>query len=230
MLATIASLVPHLGRNATSQPVHPLRLAAVGSWPAPAGDLHLGDVRALVEVDAAAAAAAAPVSVQIWWRRRDANPEVKSVVVHDAAGQPVAQPTAAQISASCGTVTFTPDGATEYRIYYLPYHQSGGGANLHFHWEGCASHERECVLGAGAAPAAEPDACAAVGNNTAASVVALEGRPTSAAVERPGFHMLTPMELVATKEELVALAATPPAASGPPPPRCESSPSRGKTR
>ena len=88
------------------QPVLPLRLAAHGDWPAPAADLHYGDVRAVVSVDTTAAASAVPVRAQVFWRRRDANPHAKGIFVTDSKGAVVAQSNVPLVSGTCGAVSF----------------------------------------------------------------------------------------------------------------------------
>ena len=57
----------------SEQPLHPVRLAQLGDWPAPQqSGLSHGDIRAVVSVPANASA---PVAARIFWRRRDTNPE-----------------------------------------------------------------------------------------------------------------------------------------------------------
>ena len=116
------------------QPVLPLRLAALGDWPTTDGTLHYGDVRAVVNVEPANAASTAPVTAQVFWRRRDAHPATKGIFVTDSRGNAVAQSSPPLVSGACGAVSFVPTGDTTYHIYYLGYHQHGGGANLHFSW------------------------------------------------------------------------------------------------
>jgi hypothetical protein len=205
------------------QPLHPLRLAQLGDWPnATAQHLHYGDVRAVVQLtdDGAATSSTAPVSVRIFWRRRDAQPEAKGVLVTDDAGNRVALAAAPQIASACGVVSFVPlAGARTYRVYYLPFMQQGSGARLHFSWFNCTSHTRECALFAGGAgTSAQPaDLCSSSSSSSSSSggatVVALEGRAASASFDRPDFYMLDRMELTATDEELGALLGAPPAAS-----------------
>eukprot|EP00964_Phaeocystis_antarctica_P040910 scaffold23416_cov51-Phaeocystis_antarctica.AAC.1 len=62
-----------IGRAALPQPLHPLTLAALGDWPEPTGSLYKGDVRATLRVSDPGAS---KVDAVIWWRRRDAHPEL----------------------------------------------------------------------------------------------------------------------------------------------------------
>ena len=88
-------------------------------WPA-----EWGSHRAIVHVDQAADA----VQVKVPWRRRDADPEKKSVVVVALKdGKPVAHAAALHVTAESGDVVFTPTaGAGDYAICYLPVKLAGG--------------------------------------------------------------------------------------------------------
>ncbi|MHC4506004.1 MAG: glycoside hydrolase domain-containing protein, partial [Planctomycetota bacterium] len=80
---------------------------------------ELGNHRAVVSVEAAADA----VVVEIPWRRRDAEPEKKSVVVVDAkTGNRIGNVRPLRVGRESGTIAFQPEsGPGEYRVYYLPY-------------------------------------------------------------------------------------------------------------
>ena len=106
-------------------------------------------------------------------------------------------------------------GETTYFIYFLAYHQRGGGAGLHFSWANCTSQNRTCVLGAMPPRAVGADTlCASLAPDSSATVVALESRTVGPGSGSVDFHALTAMELVATDEELTALLAAPPVATG----------------
>ena len=105
-------------------------------------------------------------------------------------------------------------------VYYLPYHQSGTGAQLHFHWYNCTDrHDRSCAMASQPLPArpqltltaSSPAACTApaAAGTVRAAVVAIEGRQVSSSSGPADFHALSPMELVATPEERAALLASP---------------------
>ena len=139
--------------------------------------LLLGDVRVRLHVTAELALQA-DVTAQVFWRRRDHNPNYKAVVVTDAAGAQV-QSSVSALQAECGVVHFAHTGPGDYFLYYLPHHQTGGGAGVHFSWFNCSdpTHGRKCVLDDTAAEQQAPDACSIVDAAAAAVAVALENRP-----------------------------------------------------
>jgi len=82
----------------------------------------LGGHRAVVKV----AASADAVRVRIPWRRRDADPEKKAVIVTDAAGRRVANVWPVRIERLAGELIFQPlSGPGTYYVYYLPYKLTG---------------------------------------------------------------------------------------------------------
>jgi hypothetical protein len=68
------------------------------------------------------------VIVTIPWRRRDANPERKGLVVVDAAtGEAVANAMALRVERASGDVVFQPNpGSSVYHVYYMPWQSTGG--------------------------------------------------------------------------------------------------------
>jgi hypothetical protein len=91
-----------------------------------------GDFRAVVTVSARVLqqAAGGPIAAVVEWRRRDADPEQKAIIVTDSAGQVLANVSAPQIEQHAGVIVFTPAAAGIYYVYYMPYTQSGiGGAH-----------------------------------------------------------------------------------------------------
>jgi len=84
-----------------------------------------GNHRAVVTVDSTESDA---VFVTIPWRRRDANPEKKSIVVVDAAsGKRVDNVVVLRIENDSGDIIFQPNpGSFTYYVYYLPWESSGG--------------------------------------------------------------------------------------------------------
>ena len=199
-------------RTALPQPLHPLTLSVLGDWPDPTGSLYKGDVRATLRVSDPGAS---KVDAVIWWRRRDTHPERKAVLVTDDKANPVALVAPPLVSGPCGVISFVPNGAALYHVYYLPYHQSGTGAELRFHWYNCTDrHDRSCamaslpvlaspLLAPPQPPASSPAACTApaAAGAARAAVVAIEGRQVSSSSGPADFHALSPMELVATPEE-----------------------------
>ncbi|MFH1765410.1 MAG: glycoside hydrolase domain-containing protein [Gemmatimonadota bacterium] len=102
-----------------------------------AGDegVSWGNHRAVLLVEAAdLASREAPgqnpdaVRVTIPWRRRDADPASKGVIVVDAAtGEVVRNALATRIENASGDVVFQSNpGSDEYHVYYLPWQSSGG--------------------------------------------------------------------------------------------------------
>ncbi len=91
----------------------PQGLAAfgIGSW-----DPARGNHRAVVKVVEPADA----VCAYIPWRRRDAHPEAKDVLVVEAAtGKPIANRVVVSCNREYGEVVFQPAGPGTYEIYYL---------------------------------------------------------------------------------------------------------------
>eukprot|EP00051_Salpingoeca_urceolata_P011338 m.140348 g.140348 ORF g.140348 m.140348 type:complete len:1261 (+) comp17082_c0_seq3:824-4606(+) len=198
--AAVAEVVAAVANDA---PVLPISLAPAGSWPKYQKGMSHGDIRAVVRVTAVPADGM--TEAQVWWRRRDDNPELKAVLVTTASGQAV-KLASADIETACGVITFDSSqyGAGDYHVYYLPFNQGGGGAHLHFSWYNCSAtaHPRECVLSARVA-----DVCGSV-SASAAAVVGLEARPGPAGSDSVAFHALSEMELAATTSEVQAATAT----------------------
>jgi len=90
-----------------------------------------GNHRAVVVVGAAEALpgeAPPAVLVTIPWRRHDAAPESKGIIVVDAAtGEPVRNALALRVENASGDVVFQPNpGSSRYYVYYMPWQSSGG--------------------------------------------------------------------------------------------------------
>jgi hypothetical protein len=97
---------------------------------------HRGDVRAVVEVPPALAGK--EVSVVIEWRRHDAHPEQKKVLVTDHTDR-VIDSDSPVVTPHNGVVTFNTSSLLEdsiYFVYWLPYTQSGIGSGMKFAWDG----------------------------------------------------------------------------------------------
>jgi len=92
---------------------------SVGAWAA----LAYGHHRAVVHVDAQAEAVVAEVP----WRRPDAKPEEKDVIVVDAAtGLRVADVARLEVTRERGVIAFRPVTVPgDYYLYYLPFHMTG---------------------------------------------------------------------------------------------------------
>lgn len=146
-----------------------------------------GNHRAVVEVaDAAALAPGANVRVNIPWRRHDANPSAKAVVVIDAAtNQPVKNATALRIDHISGDIVFQPNrGSGTYHVYYLPWQTNGG-------YYPTVTYKSSVV---------EPDAAwAEAARRTDPD--ALPRARTTKIQSVDAFHSFFPMEIVATPVE-----------------------------
>lgn len=84
----------------------------------------LGNHRAVVSMNTPATVAEAYIP----WRRRDANPEQKGIIVINAStGKVVDNVLPVEINREYGRIRFDAStGTGNYYVYYLPYHTSGG--------------------------------------------------------------------------------------------------------
>lgn len=149
-----------------------------------------GNHRAVVEVDDPAAA----TRVTIPWRRRDADPGAKSVVVVDAAtGRPVANALVLRLERASGEVVFQPNpGSAVYHVYYMPWHSTGGYYPVVSY---SAADYPELT------PTPDPRWVAEVSALPRDSLA--RGR-TTAIESVDDFHSFFPMEVAATAEETAA--------------------------
>jgi len=199
----------------------------VGAWDPDSG---LGNHRAVVHVAAPAAPGPAKPAtaaasrrpalepalpraalVRIAWRRRDAEPEKKNVIVIDAAtGERVAKVLPVRIGREEAEFLFVPPTVPgDYDFYYLPYKSEGrkNYPNVKYdppEWSADpALAARAAALRSSGAPA------------TAAGQAAAGGLLRAETVEiqsADAFSAFTPMERIATAEETRALLAAHPAA------------------
>ena len=73
------------------------------TWPQPQQGLYMGDIRAVLNVTGASSSI---ITAQIFWRRRDDNPAVKSVIViHSITGETVPLTASPSINSGCGGET-----------------------------------------------------------------------------------------------------------------------------
>jgi len=194
----------------------------VGKWDPESG---LGNYRVVVRVDAPAAPSApaaalkrskkAPVApavvkpsvirVAIHWRRRDAEPDKKDIIVIDAAtGDPVANVLPLAVEREYGDLLFEPKTVPgDYHIYYMPYTSEGrkNYPNVKYDPPGLTAG-RSWVEAAGLTPeklaTLPPDAF------PRARVVEFQSADE--------FSAFTPMERIATADETRALLAAHPSA------------------
>jgi len=143
-----------------------------------------GNHRALVVVEDPSVAA---VMVTIPWRRRDAVPSARSVVVLDAStDQPVPNAVATRIENSSGDVIFQPNpGSSTYHVYYMPWHSTGS------YYPTITYPEM----------APEPDATWAKAVHEATDLPRARTTHIQSVDE---FHSFFPMEVIATPEEAIA--------------------------
>ena len=79
---------------------------------------ELGNHRACIHVTDKADA----VQVRIPWRRHDASPEQKNVVIVDASGKPIKNRAVLAINREYGDIVFQPvEAPADYYAYYLPH-------------------------------------------------------------------------------------------------------------
>lgn len=118
LTAGLAARSPVCARSSAARPAPPIPYTT-GSWDADT----LGNHRAVVEV----AAAADAVRVTIPWRRRDAAPDKKNLIVIDGqTGARVTNVLRVSITREAGEIVFQPvSGKGRYFVYYLPYAGTG---------------------------------------------------------------------------------------------------------
>ena len=156
----------------------------VASWKS-----ELGNERVRIVVGAKADA----VRVHILWRRRDANPEKKSLILIDAAtGKLVKNVAAVHINREYGDVVFQPDsGPGEYELYYMPFLTTG-------------SPYFPTVTYPSAVSRSDP----AWSKQAGISDDQWEGLPEAGAIQiqsRGEFHRSDPMEVIATESDTARL-------------------------
>jgi hypothetical protein len=155
-----------------------------------------GNHRAVVVVDdtltVPGADGPAAVLVTIPWRRRDQNPEAKSVVVVDAvSGEPVRNALALRVENASGDIVFQPNAASStYHVYYMPWQSTGGYYPTITY----------------------PDLESEADPAWVASMASLDpsGVPRARATHIQSvddFHSFFPMEVIATAEETAAFMA-----------------------
>ena len=144
----------------------------------------LGNQRVIVEVGAKGRVAKAVIA----WRRRDAAPELKGIIVVDAkTGQSIHNWVAEDFTRASGTVYFEPvSGPGTYYIYYMPYTLKGGYYPTTDYLPMVDKADPKWKAGIGANK-----------NLVHAKVVAIESVDA--------FNAFGPMEQIATKAETTAL-------------------------
>jgi hypothetical protein len=161
----------------------------------------LGNHRARVQVEAQAGA----VRVEIPWRRRDAEPEKKDVVVvNPTTGKAIKNRLVVSVTRESGRIVFQPEaGPGEYHVYYLPYSDN----------KSLSSYATSY-----AAPQETADKAWLAANGLNAETLRGDGPkwqslPAAKVVEFQTwneFHRFDPMEVIATAEETKGLVAKSP--------------------
>jgi hypothetical protein len=161
-----------------------------GSWN---GDAY-GNHRAVVRVEARVDA----IRVHIPWRRRDARPEAKSVILIDArTGNRIDNIVALAVNRESGDFVFQPaSGPGDYFIYYMPYRLAGSRNYPNAVYLSAEATARPEWLARHGIPAGESAAADALPE---ARVVGFQ------AVDE--FNSFSPMEVIATAEETRDLVA-----------------------
>ena len=163
-----------------------------GTWN---GD-ELGNHRVIVRVSAASDA----VRVHVPWRRRDANPEKKSVIFVDGkTGNRVANVFSVEINREFGDVLFQPSsGPGDYYLYYMAYRLAG-------------SRNYPNAVYLAPAPPAAPEWLTRHGladrRATSADLKRFPAAEVVAFQSVDEFNSRVPMELIATAEETRNLLA-----------------------
>lgn len=166
----------------------------------------LGNHRAVIRVRAAGEA----VWVDIPWRRRDAGPEKKAVLVTDEAGTEIRDVDPVLIDREHGQILFRPvSGAGTYYVYYLPYR--GKKDTGYYHGDYL---ERGPIPDPGWLARATAAAQPAAGSRTSAAPQSTAGQAPGSRVpvatvvsiqSRTAFDSFFPMEVIATHREVSAL-------------------------
>jgi arylsulfatase A-like enzyme len=196
---------------------------ATGDWDSES----LGNHRAVVRVESPAvgtaaadrAGAGAPdaVRVRIPWRRRDAEPERKNIVIVDAAtGERIENIARIDINREFGDLVFQPATVPgDYFVYYMPWVSEGRsnyptvtypGPEVTADADWLRRQGLEAPAGAGADASAEMTI-------TEGSWQSLPGATVTEIQSIDELNSFYPMEVIATAAEMEALAAENPGAS-----------------
>ena len=176
---------------------------AAAAWNADELGNHRAVVRVAVKADA--------VLVRIPWRRRDADPENKGLIVVDAAsGARLKNVLAVEVNREYGDIVFQPaSGPGNYYVYYMPYRLTGS-----------RNYPNATYL----APVATAEAAWLARNGLGTSVGANAAPPAAATLAKlqrgtfveiqsvDAFSAFTPMEAIATAAETRDLLAKHPEA------------------
>ncbi len=166
-----------------------------------------GNHRAVVELGATGEDRGDAVVVTIPWRRPDAEPAKKAVIVVDAAsGAPVPNAVALRIDNVSGDIAFEPaPGSSVYHVYYLPWQSTGGYyPTVTYPTPGELRDPAEDSPWAGLVPPPEPRWERRV---RAAAPDALPRARATRIESVSDFHSFFPMEVIASPGETTAFLA-----------------------
>jgi hypothetical protein len=157
---------------------------------------ELGDVRALVSVPQGHGA----VRVHIPWRRRDANPEAKEIIVQDSkTGKTVENVSVIAVNREFADIAFEPSTASgTYEIYYMPYTIKPRPWDYSVSYGHAEPHADDAWLASNGLTAAQLDS-GQWKTLPQANVKKIEARMD--------FDRFDPMEVIATQDETNKLAA-----------------------
>ena len=162
----------------------PIYVAARKPW-----DAALGSHRAVINVDSPASA----VRARLEWRRRDHHPEQKAVLVFNAkSGKRCINSVAINVTNEAGDIVFEAAAAGEYVVYFLPVKLTGGAFPVS-HYQ---PPEDKAV-----------SAWKARAGITDGSWTKLPTAPVTRWEARTTHDAWTDMEIIATREEVDAVAA-----------------------
>jgi len=186
LLLLPALLAPHLAESQVKTAVLP---HGVGAWDSET----LGNHRVVVRVEDAGGA----VVVDVPWRRRDADPGGKALIVTDAEDQPIDNVARISLDRERAVLAFEPTaGPGTYHVYFLP-------------WVGEGRSNYPTVTYPAPEDRSEPAWRRANGLDEAGlRGVRWIGLPRASAVEIQAieeFHSFSPMEVIATAAETETL-------------------------
>lgn len=166
---------------------------SVGSWPE-----ELGNHRACITVSSGSGA----VWTHIPWRRRDASPQDKAVIITDSAGKRIANAVPIDVNREYGDIVFEPaSGPGQYYAYYMPFTHN----NILWQWTTVYTPPQDTAdPGWRSTNGLAEDRLASGGwrKLPKADVTGFQARSE--------FHRFDPMELIATRDEMSALLAAHP--------------------
>jgi hypothetical protein len=161
----------------------------IGTWQAEG----LGNHRVVVTV----AAKAAAVRVHVPWRRRDADPQKKAVLVFDAKGTEIKNVVRININREYGDLVFEPAaGAGTYYLYYMPFTKGGNDNSVVINYLPPASNADPAWVAANHLTKDEL--------KQGAWQTLLEAKVVEIQAIND-FHRFDPMEVIATRAEIKQL-------------------------